>query len=128
MPHGSPFLGDGLNAQALGSLRMEKGYRDYGHDLDNLDSLLEAGLGFTADFGKGEFRGRGKVLEQKQAPQPLRRRLMQVMLTDPEPLLYHGEVRGGAIDRSLLVRPCPLVPLRSVSSGCADCMSYPQSF
>ncbi len=29
-----------------------QGYRDYGHDLDNLDTLLEAGLGFTADFEK----------------------------------------------------------------------------
>ena len=29
--------------KALASLRMEKGYRDYGHDLDNTDTLLEAG-------------------------------------------------------------------------------------
>ena len=41
-----------VGLKALGSLRMEKGYRDYGHDLYNLDTLLEAGLGFTADFGK----------------------------------------------------------------------------
>ena len=27
--------------KALGSLRMEKGYRDYGHDIDNTDSILE---------------------------------------------------------------------------------------
>ncbi|MEP6761498.1 MAG: FAD-dependent oxidoreductase, partial [Sporichthyaceae bacterium] len=30
--------------KALASLRMEKGYRDYGHDIDNTDSVLEAGL------------------------------------------------------------------------------------
>jgi glycine cleavage system aminomethyltransferase T len=26
---------------------MEKGYRDYGHDIDNTDTPLEAGLGFV---------------------------------------------------------------------------------
>ena len=35
--------------RALSSLRMEKAYRDYGHDIDNTDSVLEAGLGFAAD-------------------------------------------------------------------------------
>ena len=35
--------------KALASLRMEKGYRDYGHDIDNTDSVLEAGLGFAVD-------------------------------------------------------------------------------
>ena len=29
---------------------MEKGYRDYGHDIDNTDSVLEAGLGFAVDL------------------------------------------------------------------------------
>src|ERR1700722_9188168 len=38
--------------KALGSLRMEKGYRDYGHDIDNTDSVLEAGLGFAVDLKK----------------------------------------------------------------------------
>ena len=33
--------------KALASLRMEKGYRDYGHDIDNTDSVFEAGLGFA---------------------------------------------------------------------------------
>ena len=27
-------------------------YRDYGHDVDNTDTLIEAGLGFTADLEK----------------------------------------------------------------------------
>ncbi|UCG97410.1 MAG: GcvT family protein, partial [Burkholderiales bacterium] len=38
--------------KALASLRMEKGYRDYGHDIDNTDSVLEAGLGFAVDLAK----------------------------------------------------------------------------
>ena len=48
--------------KALGSLRMEKGYRDYGHDIDNTDSVLEAGLGFAVDLDKpGGFIGREAV-------------------------------------------------------------------
>ena len=47
-----------VDSLPLRSLRLEKGYRDYGHDVDNLDTLLEAGLGFTADLAKpGSFRG-----------------------------------------------------------------------
>ena len=84
---------------ALGSLRMEKGYRDYGHDLDNLDTLLEAGLGFTADYDKkGGFVGIEHTLLQKGQGPPARR-LAQVLLTEPGPCLYHGEVvyRDGVV-------------------------------
>jgi glycine cleavage system aminomethyltransferase T/glycine/D-amino acid oxidase-like deaminating enzyme len=78
--------------KALASLRMEKAYRDYGHDIDNTDSVLEAGLGFAVALDKpGGFIGRDAVLAQK-AKGPLRRRLVQVLLTDPEPLLFHAEV------------------------------------
>jgi heterotetrameric sarcosine oxidase gamma subunit len=78
--------------KALGSLRMEKGYRDYGHDIDNTDTVLEAGLGFAVALDKpGGFIGREAVLAQK-ARGPLRRRLVQVLVTDPEPLLFHAEV------------------------------------
>jgi heterotetrameric sarcosine oxidase gamma subunit len=78
--------------KALGSLRMEKGYRDYGHDIDNTDTVLEAGLGFAVALDKpGGFIGRAAVLAQK-ARGPLRRRLVQVLVTDPEPLMFHAEV------------------------------------
>jgi glycine cleavage system aminomethyltransferase T/glycine/D-amino acid oxidase-like deaminating enzyme len=78
--------------KALASLRMEKGYRDYGHDIDNTDSVLEAGLGFAVALDKpGGFVGRDAVLAQKSAGQ-LSRRLVQVLLTDPEPLLFHAEI------------------------------------
>lgn len=82
--------------KALASLRMEKGYRDYGHDLDNTDTLLEAGLGFTADFEKpGGFIGMEAVQAQKAAVgsvSKLPKRMIQVLLDDPEPFLHHGEV------------------------------------
>jgi len=78
--------------KALGSLRMEKGYRDYGHDIDNTDTVLEAGLGFAVALDKpGGFIGREAVLAQKERG-PLRRRLVQVLITDPEPLMFHAEV------------------------------------
>jgi glycine cleavage system aminomethyltransferase T len=78
--------------KALASLRMEKAYRDYGHDIDNTDTVLEAGLGFAVALDKpGGFIGREAVLAQKGSG-PLRRRLVQILLDDPEPLLYHAEV------------------------------------
>ncbi len=78
--------------KALASLRMEKGYRDYGHDIDGTDSVLEAGLGFAVDLKKpGGFIGRDAVLAKK-AEGPLTRRIVQLLLQDPEPLLFHAEV------------------------------------
>ncbi|MEP7381853.1 MAG: FAD-dependent oxidoreductase [Gemmatimonadota bacterium] len=78
--------------KALASLRMEKGYRDYGHDIDNTDSVLEAGLGFAVDLTKPEgFIGREAVVARK-ADGPLTRRLLQVQVLDPAPLLFHAEV------------------------------------
>jgi len=43
---GEPLAACHAGLKALASLRMEKGYRDYGHDIDNTDSVLEAGLGY----------------------------------------------------------------------------------
>jgi 4-methylaminobutanoate oxidase (formaldehyde-forming) len=78
--------------KALSSLRMEKGYRDYGHDIDNTDVPYEAGLGFALDLKKpGGFIGKQAVLAQK-ARGPLTRRLVQVLVKDPEPLMFHAEV------------------------------------
>lgn len=78
--------------KALASLRMEKGYRDYGHDIDNTDSVLEAGLGFAVDLKKpGGFIGRDAVLAKK-AEGPLKRRIVQILVKDPEPMMFHAEV------------------------------------
>jgi heterotetrameric sarcosine oxidase gamma subunit len=78
--------------KALASLRMEKGYRDYGHDIDNTDGPYEVGLGFALDLKKPDgFVGKEAVLAHK-AKGPLQRRLVQVLVKDPEPLMYHAEV------------------------------------
>ena len=85
---------DGLvyaGLQALDSLRLEKFYRDYGNDVDNMDNPLEAGLGFFVDFDKpGGFIGREALLQVKQTG-ILKYRMVQFLLKDPEPLLHYGE-------------------------------------
>ncbi|RVB63990.1 aminomethyl transferase family protein, partial [Mesorhizobium sp. M7A.F.Ca.CA.002.04.1.1] len=85
---------------AINSLRMEKGYRHWGHDIGEEDSPLQAGLGFAVAFDKpGGFIGRDALLLQKEAGKP-RRRLVQLRLqAEDAPLLYHHEPiwRGGKI-------------------------------
>jgi len=78
--------------RALGSLRMEKAYRDYGHDIDNTDDAYEAGLGFVVDLNKADFLGKAYCVEKKAQGPAYNRRLLQVLVKDPEPLLYHAEV------------------------------------
>ncbi|MBO0833956.1 MAG: GcvT family protein, partial [Actinobacteria bacterium] len=78
--------------KALSSLRLEKAYRDYGHDIDNTDNVVEAGLRFAVALDKpGGFVGRDAVAAQVAAGPPVRR-LIQVLLTDPEPLMFHAEI------------------------------------
>ncbi len=83
---------------ALDALRMEKGYRHWGHDISDEDTPLQAGLGFAVAWSKpGGFIGREALLAQKT--QGLSRRLVQFALRDPAPLLYSNEpiLRDGAI-------------------------------
>jgi heterotetrameric sarcosine oxidase gamma subunit len=78
--------------RALGSLRLEKGYRDYGHDIDNTDNAFQTGLGFAVALDKpGGFIGSEPAALQKAAA-PYNSRLVQVLVEDPEPLLWHAEV------------------------------------
>ena len=75
---------------ALNSLRIEKAYRHWSHDITDEDTPLEAGLGFAVKMNKaGGFIGRDALLKQQE--KGLTRRLVQFKLTDPEPLLYHNE-------------------------------------
>jgi 4-methylaminobutanoate oxidase (formaldehyde-forming) len=91
-PHGIRPVG----LKALASLRMEKAYRDFGHDIDNTDCPLEAGLGFALALDKpGGFVGRDAVLARKAANAAaggMGQRIVQLRVLDPEPLLYHAEV------------------------------------
>jgi len=106
---GPPFRLRHAGLKALASCRLEKGYRDYGHDMDNTDTAFEAGLGAFLDFRKrGGFLGREAARRQRESGPP-RRRLLQILLEDPEPLMFHAEVvhRNGR----------PVGYLRSASYG-----------
>jgi 4-methylaminobutanoate oxidase (formaldehyde-forming) len=75
----------------LNSLRIEKAYREWSHDMGPTDTLLECGLGFTCAWEKaGGFIGRDALQEQRSSG-PLKRRLVQVLVDDPEPILVHNE-------------------------------------
>ena len=74
---------------ALNSLRIEKGYRHWGHDMADEDTPLEAGLGFAVCFDKGAFLGSEALFGQKQYG--VKKRLVQFALEDAKALLYHNE-------------------------------------
>ena len=79
----------GLAHQA--SLRLEKGYRDLGVDIDNTDNPLEAGLGFAVAFDKaGGFIGREALVALRETA-PYRSLLVSIRVDDPEVLLYGNE-------------------------------------
>jgi 4-methylaminobutanoate oxidase (formaldehyde-forming) len=77
---------------AINSLRMEKGYRHWGHDIGEEDSPLQAGLGFAVAWDKpGGFIGREALLRQKTQG-PIARRLVLLRLGGVDaPLVYHHE-------------------------------------
>jgi len=82
---------------AMDSLRMEKGYRSWGHDIGSEDTPLAAGLGFAVAFKKDGFVGREALLRLRDTP--LARGLVTFILEDPEPLLLGDEpiYRDGAL-------------------------------
>jgi len=87
---GAEFDIRNVGLHAVNSLRLEKGFRHWGHDIGSEDNLVQAGLGFAARPDAGDFIGRDAFLQQKAAGLP-DRRLVQFKLDDPEPLLYHNE-------------------------------------
>ncbi len=75
---------------AMDSLRLEKAYRHWGHDITDEDTPLEAGLGFAVAWDKScGFIGRDTLLQKRQIGPA--RRLVQFKLLNPENLLYHNE-------------------------------------
>ena len=81
----------------MDSCRIEKGFRHFGHDITDEDHVLEAGLGFAVKKDKPDFLGRDAVLRKHN--EGLKKRMLQFILEDAEPLLYHAEpiVRDGEI-------------------------------
>mgnify|MGYP000554233233 CR=1 FL=1 len=81
----------------MDSCRIEKGFRHFGHDISSEDHVLEAGLGFAVKKNNVSFIGRDAV--ERKREQGLQTRMVQFLLQDPEPLLYHAEpiLRDGDI-------------------------------
>ena len=87
---GAPFGLRLAGYHALNSLRMEKAYRHWGHDLCDEDTPLEAGLHFALAWNKpGGFVGLEPLARQREAG--VRRRLVAVALERTDRLLYHNE-------------------------------------
>ena len=76
---------------AMSSLRLEKGYRDLGVDIDNTDNPIEAGLGFTVAWDKpGGFVGRDALLKFKEQGPP-QNRVVSLLVDDPSADLFGNE-------------------------------------
>ena len=87
---GKPFGLQLAGYHALDSLRIEKGYRHWGHDIGDEDTPLEAGLGFACRIDKNTgFIGQEAL--RRQRAEGVGKRLVQFALDDPTPLLYHYE-------------------------------------
>jgi 4-methylaminobutanoate oxidase (formaldehyde-forming) len=87
---GEPFGLQLAGYHALNSLRMEKAYRHWGHDIGDEDTPLEAGLEFAVAWNKpAGFLGRDALYRQREAG--VRRRLVAVALAETDRLLYHNE-------------------------------------
>jgi 4-methylaminobutanoate oxidase (formaldehyde-forming) len=85
--------------RAVDSLRLEKGYRYWGTDINSEYTPLEAGLGFAVRLKKGDFIGRDALIRQKA--EGVRRKLCCLVLGDAavealgnEPVLCGDEVVG----------------------------------
>ena len=94
--------GQGLDLKLCGmhmmdSCRIEKGFRHFGHDITPEDHVIDAGLGFAVKTDKPDFIGRDAVLRRRETGPETR--MVQFLLNDPEPLLYHNEpiLRDGEI-------------------------------
>jgi aminomethyltransferase len=103
---------EGLVPAGLGardSLRTEMKYALYGNDIDDVHTPLEAGLGWTVKWDKGDFVGRAALERQKQAG--VGRKLVGLEMREPGiprhgyPLLSGGarvgEVTSGTMGPSV---------------------------
>ena len=82
----------------MDSLRIEKAYRSWGHDIGSEDTPLQAGLGFAVRLDKpAPFIGREALLAQRD--DRCRGGSSSSRSTTREPLLYHDEPiwRDGAL-------------------------------
>ncbi len=106
----------GMHAQS--SMRIEKRFLSYGHDMDTDTSPLDVGLGFAVGWDT-EFIGRDAVLRKRDAGAT--NRLVTLVLEDAdanpvgdEPVLQRGRIIGKTTSAAFghrIGRPCALAYL-----------------
>jgi 4-methylaminobutanoate oxidase (formaldehyde-forming) len=81
----------------MDSCRIEKAFRHFGHDITSEDNVVDAGLSFAVDLSKPDFIGKAAVAARKESGP--KARMVQFLLQDSQPLLYHNEpiLRDGEI-------------------------------
>ena len=83
---------------AFEAVRLERGFRSWGHDMGPLDDPFAAGLGFAVSRRKAaDFVGRDALERLRAVPDAERSRRL-VSLHAPSSVLWHGEsvLRGTA--------------------------------
>ncbi len=83
---------------ARNTLRLEAGMSLYGHEIDEKTTLLEANLGWICKLDKGDFIGREKLAQQKEAG--VQRKLVGFEVTergiarDEQAVVIDGKLAG----------------------------------
>lgn len=111
LSHGEDLGVGPIGLGARDTLRLEMKYCLYGNDIDENTNPLEAGIGWTVKFDKGDFIGRDALVRQKE--DGLSRRLVALKV-DGKGIPRHGyrlmvgdetvgEVTSGTLSPSLKV-------------------------
>jgi len=92
---------------ARNTLRLEAGFRLWGHDMDETTTPLEAGLGWVVKLGKGDFIGRDFLARQKE--KGLTRKLVGFEVDDRAPARdgYPVMVNGAVVGKVASGSPAP---------------------
>mgnify|MGYP000002592312 CR=1 FL=1 len=100
MEAGKDYNISDFGLRAMDSMRLEKGYPMWGHDLITEYSALEASLGWFVKLDKGEFEGRAALSLQKEQGLNTKLVLLEIDSTDVdaavgmEPVYQDGKVVG----------------------------------
>lgn len=115
-------LPSGVLAQS--SMRIEKGFLAYGHDLDTDINPLQAGLGFAVNWDK-QFIGRDALLKMKETA--VSSRMVTIILEDTqaiplgnEPIYLNGEIVGKTTSAAFGYRIGKPVALAYINTSISD--------
>jgi 4-methylaminobutanoate oxidase (formaldehyde-forming) len=110
----------GIFAQS--SMRIEKQFLAYGHDLDTDLTPLEAGIDFAIDWNK-DFIGKEALLERKV--QPLKKCVVSIVLDNEaavplgnEPVYFNGNIVGKTTSASFGYRVGKPVAVALIKTDC----------